>query len=35
MQAYVEYFQTHGQEYVHMIWQHLYLSLWQWESQLR
>ena len=27
MQAYVEYFQTHGQEYVHMIWQHLYLSL--------
>ena len=27
MQAYVEYFQTHGQEYVHMIWQHLYLNL--------
>ena len=27
MQAYVEYFQTHGQEYVYMIWQHLYLSL--------
>ena len=26
MQAYVEYFQTHGQEYVYMIWQHLYLS---------
>ena len=27
MQAYVEYFQTHGQEYLHMIWQHVYLSL--------
>ena len=27
MQAYVEYFQTHGQEYLYMIWQHLYLSL--------